>query len=100
MFADLVQLAQAELDARAALIQRFEPGGDLEWIENPAHRANLIGAPAMLASFIVELSKAPRDPVGAIPEVWNQCHPSALRGLALVALEHADRREAAHGAAT
>lgn len=94
-FAEIVQLATAELEARQAFISRFNPGGDLEWIEDPGHRANLIGPPAMVASYVVNLAGHDRAEVGPIPKSWNECAPATLRALALVALEHADKREAA-----
>lgn len=96
-FSELVEMARAELEARNEFIKRFEPGGDLEWIEDPGHRANLIGPPAMFASFLVELDRHDTAIVGPFPTAWEQCHPSALRALALAALRHADTREAAHG---
>lgn len=96
-FSELVEVARAELEARAEFIKRFEPGGDLEWIEDSGQRANLIGPPAMLATFLVELDGHDTAIVGPFSQTWEQCHPSVLRALALAALRHADTLEAARG---
>ena len=96
----MIAVANDRLTYRTEFVSRFQPGGDLEFIEDPQHRQNLIGEADALAMYLAALAdnhRAHAANISKTDRAWNEAPTNILRAFAVSMLLHADARETTDG---